>query len=78
MGKNKGEVMSNKQSQTSNIGNLCLTLSVNDPIIIDNRIEISLIEVRNKREIRIGIKAPKSVNIVRLKTLLKNLTPIEK
>ena len=62
-----------KKPPENNIGNLCLTLSVNDPIIIDNLIEISLIEVRNKREIRIGIKAPKSVNIVRLKTLLKNI-----
>lgn len=65
--------MNNNKKQQQDIGNLCLTLSVNDPIIIDNLIEISLVEVRNKREIRIAIKAPKSVNIVRLKTLLKNI-----
>lgn len=62
--------MSNNNGN-NNIGNLVLMLSSKDPIIIDNTIEISLVEVVTENQVRIAIKAPKSVNIARLKAILR-------
>ena len=54
---------------------LVLSRKTDERIIIDDRITITILEVRGDR-IRIGIEAPKEVPVLREELLVKGAAPV--
>ena len=54
-----------KMNESRRIVMLVLSRKLNESIIIDNNIEIKLVQVKSKNQVRLAIEAPRDITILR-------------